>query len=182
MKTLRFALIASYNAHRPQERVIAEPKEFQPSGLQALRSSADNQRSESVGGIRATSRPASSKGVMVTIISGPVKSVACHPGVNEKRAPFSASVIDAFEVGSRRLSETAGTASEVEKKQENGKAVYGLIAWAVLVTLLVGMLCLMQAAAQQTAGTDQRSLATENESNQGGITFGQALQALSVRR
>jgi hypothetical protein len=47
MKTLIFASIASYNAHRPQEGVIAEPEEFQPFDLQALRNSADNQRSES---------------------------------------------------------------------------------------------------------------------------------------
>jgi hypothetical protein len=37
-----FALIASYNAHRQQEWVVAEPEEFQPFDLQALRNSADN--------------------------------------------------------------------------------------------------------------------------------------------
>ena len=34
MEILIFALIASYNAHRQQERVVAEPEEFQPFDLQ----------------------------------------------------------------------------------------------------------------------------------------------------
>jgi hypothetical protein len=43
METLVFAVIASYNAHahRRQERVVAEPQEFPPFDLQALRNSAD---------------------------------------------------------------------------------------------------------------------------------------------
>ena len=36
METLIFALIASYN-YRQQEPVVAEPEEFQPFDLQALR-------------------------------------------------------------------------------------------------------------------------------------------------
>jgi hypothetical protein len=36
METLVFALIASYNARRQQEPVVAEPKEFQPFDLEAL--------------------------------------------------------------------------------------------------------------------------------------------------
>jgi hypothetical protein len=47
METLIFALIASYNAHRQQEPVVAEPEEFQPFDLQALRNSADNMPSRS---------------------------------------------------------------------------------------------------------------------------------------
>jgi hypothetical protein len=39
MEILIFALIASYNAHRQQRRVVAEPEEFQPFDLQALRNS-----------------------------------------------------------------------------------------------------------------------------------------------
>src|SRR6266478_17787 len=42
METLIFALIASYNAHRQQEWVIAEPEEFQPFDFQALRNCPDN--------------------------------------------------------------------------------------------------------------------------------------------
>ena len=47
MEILIFALIASYNAHRQQEPVVAEPEEFQPFDLQALRNSADNKPSRS---------------------------------------------------------------------------------------------------------------------------------------
>src|SRR5215510_14906740 len=41
MEILIFALIASYNAHRQQKRVVAEPEEFQPFDLLALRNSAN---------------------------------------------------------------------------------------------------------------------------------------------
>jgi hypothetical protein len=37
MEILIFTLIASYNAYRQQKRVVAEPEEFQPFDLQALR-------------------------------------------------------------------------------------------------------------------------------------------------
>jgi len=37
MEILIFALIASYNAHRRQKRVVAEPEEFQPFDFQTLR-------------------------------------------------------------------------------------------------------------------------------------------------
>jgi hypothetical protein len=47
METLVFALIASYNAHRQQEPVVAEPEAFQPFDLQALRNSTDNKPSRS---------------------------------------------------------------------------------------------------------------------------------------
>jgi hypothetical protein len=40
MEILIFALGAAYNRHRPQERVVAEPEEFQPFDLQALRNPA----------------------------------------------------------------------------------------------------------------------------------------------
>jgi hypothetical protein len=41
MEILIFALIASYNTHRRQERVVSEPEEFQLFDLQALRNSAN---------------------------------------------------------------------------------------------------------------------------------------------
>jgi hypothetical protein len=47
METLIFALIASHNAHRQQESVVAEPEEFQPFDLQALKNSADTTPSRS---------------------------------------------------------------------------------------------------------------------------------------
>jgi hypothetical protein len=40
MEILIFALTAAYNGHRQQERVVAEPEEFQPFDLQALRNPA----------------------------------------------------------------------------------------------------------------------------------------------
>jgi hypothetical protein len=45
MEILIFALVAAYNGHRQQERVVAEPEEFQPFDLQALRKSAENKPS-----------------------------------------------------------------------------------------------------------------------------------------
>jgi hypothetical protein len=42
MEKLVFALIASYNAHRQQGWVVAEPAEFQPFDLEALKNSADS--------------------------------------------------------------------------------------------------------------------------------------------
>jgi hypothetical protein len=45
METLVFALIASYNAHRQKEPVVAEAEEFQPFDLQALRNSPENKPS-----------------------------------------------------------------------------------------------------------------------------------------
>jgi hypothetical protein len=48
MELSLFALIALlYSAHRQQEPVVAEPEEFQPFDLQALRNSADSQPSRS---------------------------------------------------------------------------------------------------------------------------------------
>jgi hypothetical protein len=47
MEVLVFALIASYNAHRQQKPVVAEPEEFQPFDLQALRNSTDSQPNRS---------------------------------------------------------------------------------------------------------------------------------------
>jgi hypothetical protein len=47
METLVFALIASYSARRQQELAVAEPEEFQPFNLQALRNSENNKPSRS---------------------------------------------------------------------------------------------------------------------------------------
>ena len=51
MEILIFALIASYNGHRRQERVVAEPEEFKPFDLQALRNSGNtpNGRASGIG-------------------------------------------------------------------------------------------------------------------------------------
>jgi hypothetical protein len=47
MEILIFALIASYNVHRQQEWVVAEPETFQPFDLRALKNSSDNKPSRS---------------------------------------------------------------------------------------------------------------------------------------
>jgi hypothetical protein len=48
METLLiFGLMASYKIHRQQEWIVAEPEEFQPFDLRALRDSADNTPSRS---------------------------------------------------------------------------------------------------------------------------------------
>jgi hypothetical protein len=117
----------------------------------------------------------------MTIISGPVKSVAYHPDASEATAAYSASVIDVFEARRRLSSESEGTAKEAEKEQGHPKAVYWLISLAALVSLLVGILCLMESVTLQTAGADQLGLAAGSVPSQGEVTFGQAVQALSVR-
>ena len=48
METLIFALIASYNAYRQKEPVVAEAEEFQPFNFQWLRNSTDNKPSRSI--------------------------------------------------------------------------------------------------------------------------------------
>jgi hypothetical protein len=100
---------------------------------------------------------------------------------SEATAAYSASVIDVFEARRRLSSESEGTAKEAEKEQGNRKAVYWLISLAVLVSLLVGILCLMESAPLQTAGADQLGLGAGGVPGQGEATFGQAVQALSVR-
>ena len=117
----------------------------------------------------------------MTIISGPVKWIAYNPEVSEATAVCSATVIDVFEARRRLSPEYEGTAKEAEKEQGHGKAVYWMISLAALVSLLVGMLCLMESATLQTADTDKLSLAARGVPSQGEVAFGQALQALSVR-
>jgi len=47
METLVFALIVSYGAHQQQVQVAAEPEEFHPFDLQALRNPTDNKAGRS---------------------------------------------------------------------------------------------------------------------------------------
>jgi hypothetical protein len=47
METLIFAIIATYNVQRQQERVVAEPVKFRPFDLEALTNPADNMPSRS---------------------------------------------------------------------------------------------------------------------------------------
>jgi hypothetical protein len=104
----------------------------------------------------------------MTIISGPVKSVDYHPDVSEAIAAYSASVIDFFEARRQLSSESERTAKGAEKELGRRKAV--------------GILCLLESATPQTAGTDQLRLAAGGvPSQRSQVTFGQAIQALSVR-
>jgi hypothetical protein len=59
MEILIFALVASYNAYQQQEWVVAEPEEFQPFNLQALRNFADNKPSWSLSRRRHTDQKSS---------------------------------------------------------------------------------------------------------------------------
>jgi hypothetical protein len=53
METLIFAIIASYNAQRHQERGVTEPQEFQPFDLQALRIPQTTRQSDSASRLEA---------------------------------------------------------------------------------------------------------------------------------
>jgi hypothetical protein len=118
----------------------------------------------------------------MTIIFGSVKSIAYHPELSEAPAACSPSVTDVFERRRRLSPEYKGTGKEVEKEQGGGKAVYWLISLAALVSMLAGMLYLMECATPQTADTDQLGLAARGVPSGGEVAFGQALQALSARR
>jgi hypothetical protein len=61
----------------------------------------------------------------MTIISGPVKSIAYHPEVSEATAVYSASVIDVFEARRRLSPEYEGTAKEAEKEQGRCLPLFG---------------------------------------------------------
>ena len=117
----------------------------------------------------------------MTFISGSVKSVAYHPDVSQATAAYSASVIDVFEARRRLSSESEGTVKEAEKEQEHRRAAYWLITLAALISLLVGVLCLLEPATPRTAGTDQLDLAAEVAPSHVEVTIGEAIQALSVR-
>jgi hypothetical protein len=86
-----------------------------------------------------------------------------------------------FEAGRRQSSESEGTGKEAAMEQGHRKAVYWLVSLATLISLLVGILCLMESVTPRTAGTDQRGLAAGGAPNHVEVTIGEAIQALSVR-
>jgi hypothetical protein len=49
------------------------------------------------------------------------------------------------------------------------------------MSLLVGILCLMESVTPRTADTDQLDLAAEGAPTQAEVTIGEAIQALGVR-
>ena len=117
----------------------------------------------------------------MTTISGPLKPINYHPDVNQPTAAHSASMVDFFEPGRRQSSESEGTGKEAAIEQEHRKPVYWLISLAALISLLVGIVCLMESVTPRTAGTNQRDVAAEGGASQVEVTIGQAIQALSVR-
>jgi hypothetical protein len=117
----------------------------------------------------------------MTIISGRTKSIDNPPDVSEPTASYSDSVIDLFEARRRPPSEFERTAKEAEIEQGHRKILYWLISLASLVSLLVGILCLMESATPRMAGPDQLGLSAEDVHSQGEVTLGQAIQALGVR-
>jgi H+/Cl- antiporter ClcA len=117
----------------------------------------------------------------MTIIYGPAKPVDYHPDARQLTAAYSASVVDFFEAGHRRSSESKGTGKEAEIAQGHRHAVYWLISLAALLSLLVGVLCLLEPVTPRTAGTDQLDLAAEGAPSHVEVTIGNAIQALSVR-
>ena len=116
----------------------------------------------------------------MTIISGRVKPVDYHPDASQPTAAYSASTIDFFAAGGRRSSESAGTGKKAAIEQGHRKALYWLIS-AALMSLLVGILCLMESVTPRTADTDQLDLAAEGAPTQAEVTIGEAIQALGVR-
>ena len=111
----------------------------------------------------------------MTTISGAVKPVDYHPDPSQPTAACSATVIDLFEAGRRRLSESEKTGKEAPTEQGHRRAIYWLISLAVLISLLVGILCLMKPV---TIRTD---LPAEGAPSQVEVTIGEAIQALSIR-
>jgi hypothetical protein len=117
----------------------------------------------------------------MTIISGPVKPVDYHPDVSQPTAAYSASVVDFLEPGRRQSSESEGTGKVAAIAQGHREAVYWLISLAALISLLVGILCLMESVTPPTAGTDQLDLAAEGAPSHVEVTIGEAIQALGLR-
>ena len=89
----------------------------------------------------------------MTIIYRPVKPVSYHPVARQATVAYSASVIDFFEAG-RRSAESEGTGEEAAIEPGRREAVYWLISLAALVSLLVGVPCLLESVTPRTAETD----------------------------
>jgi hypothetical protein len=116
----------------------------------------------------------------MTFISGPVKPDH-NPDASQPTAAYSASVVDFFEAGRPPSSESEGTGKEAAIAQGHRKAVYWLISLAALISLLLGILCLMESVTPPTAGTDQLDLTAEGAPSHVEVTIGEAIQALGVR-
>ncbi|MBV8414746.1 MAG: hypothetical protein JO251_05990 [Verrucomicrobia bacterium] len=62
-----------------------------------------------------------------------------------------------------------------------GETAYWLIVLAALIFLVVGVFFLADSGSTRTTDLNQERLAAEGIPNQGGVTFDQAIQMLSVR-
>jgi hypothetical protein len=80
-----------------------------------------------------------------------------------------------------RLEESAGTNKEAKMRTGLRKVALWLISFAALISLPAGMFCLVASGTTRTTDPDQVGLATEGVPSQAAVTFGQAIQALSVR-
>jgi hypothetical protein len=82
----------------------------------------------------------------------------------------------------QRLSPESGeAANEAGIDHRHDKAVYWLGSLAVVVSLLLGILYLMESETPRTADSDQPGLASEDTQSQSDITLGRAFQVLSSR-
>ena len=116
----------------------------------------------------------------MTIAYRPVKPVSYHSDARQATAVYSASTVDFFEAG-RRSAESEGTGEEAAIEQGHRKPVYWLISLAVLISLLVGVPCLLESVTPRTAETDQLDLAAEGAPSHVEVTIGEAIRALGVR-
>jgi hypothetical protein len=103
------------------------------------------------------------------------------PGHLNPTAAYSASAVDFAEAGRRRSSKSAGTGKEAAIEQRHRKALYWLLSLAALISLLAGVLCLLDPVKPRTADTDKLDLAAEGAPSHIEVTIGEAIQALGAR-
>jgi len=114
----------------------------------------------------------------MTVIYGPLKPVSDE---SQPTAADPASVVDSFEAGCRRLSGSEGTGKEAAMEQGHRKAVYWLVSLAAVISLVVGIPCLLESVKPRTTGADQPDRAAQGAPDQIEVTIGQAIQALGVQ-
>jgi hypothetical protein len=117
----------------------------------------------------------------MTNIYGPLKPVHHHSDESQPTAADPASVVDSFEAGCLRLSGSEGTGKEAAMEQGHRKAVYWLTSLAAVISLLVGIPCLLESVKPRTTGAYQLDRAAQGAPDQVEVTIGQAIQALGVQ-
>ena len=114
----------------------------------------------------------------MTMVSGTVKPVDYHPDASQPNCGVC-SLRDRFFRSRSSESERAGKQAAIE--QGHRRVTHWLISLAVLISFLIGILCLMESATPRTDGNDQLDLAAEGAPSHAEVTIGEAIQALSVR-